>query len=245
MATVTEALRYAYAQTGKRYSTAGDRIRPHLSGYADCSGLIFGALHYGAGMPANIPATSWAQARWCRDSGTLIPIKQALDTAGALVFWGDNRGYDGYGPEGHVAFTVGDGVSLMEARGTRYGIGVWPVTGRNPVNAGLVPGLSYLSAPPPVWADEEEEMEWACQPACAGRDSGKVVRVNSTHIVAYGGLTLIENGTNRQSFSAYGVQMLDIPKGPIKVIGAQEVDPNVITVWGDAGNPWHYHVRTA
>jgi hypothetical protein len=78
----------------------------------------------------------WLQWKWCAAQGTLISVEQAIATPGALLFV-----YDGT-TNGHVAFSQGDGTT-MEARGTRWGCGSWPVEGRGWTHGALIPDVDY------------------------------------------------------------------------------------------------------
>lgn len=103
----------------------------------DCSELVQVAL---ADLGFPFPDGHWIQWAACRDAGLLIPITQAIDTPGALLFV-----YDGT-PNGHVAISRGDG-STIEARGRAWGTGTWPAQGRSWTHGGLIPGLDYTEDP--------------------------------------------------------------------------------------------------
>lgn len=99
----------------------------------DCSELVQAALG-DLGMQA--PDGHWVQWAWCRDHGAIIPITQAIDTPGALLFV-----YDG-SVDGHVAISRGDGTTI-EARGKAWGTGNWSVQGRAWTHGALIPGIDY------------------------------------------------------------------------------------------------------
>lgn len=157
MANGADLVARAQSQAGKKYGTGGGRTRPDVSGYSDCSGLIVYACN---GFDIQIPQTSWLQARWCRDHNTLITADVFLKTPGALAFRGPNQGYDGYGANGHVVMSRGDGTTI-EARGKAYGIGNFSGSGRGFSNWGLVPGVQYgtVTHPSPILDDVPKDTE--------------------------------------------------------------------------------------
>src|SRR4051812_29420046 len=77
------------------------------------------------------PDGATAQYLHCRDEGTTMPVEQALHTPGALLFhFGhEPRDLGDIPADGHVAISVGDGVHTIEARGHKYGTGVFEATG--------------------------------------------------------------------------------------------------------------------
>lgn len=99
----------------------------------DCSELVQAAL---ADIGVAAPDGHWVQWEWCRDQGAIVPITQAVDTPGALLFV-----YDG-STDGHVAISRGDG-STIEARSKAWGTGNWPVQGRAWTHGALIPGIDY------------------------------------------------------------------------------------------------------
>lgn len=103
----------------------------------DCSELVQTAL---GDLGVAAPDGHWVQWEWCRDRGAIIPITQAIDTPGALLFV-----YDGT-TEGHVAISRGDG-STIEARGRAWGTGNWPAQGRTWTHGALIPGIDYTEDP--------------------------------------------------------------------------------------------------
>lgn len=111
----------------------------------DCSELIqVSCSRLGVAMPDG----HWVQWMLCRNAGTLIPVDQAIATAGALLF-----SYDGT-TQGHVAFSRGDGTTF-EARGRAWGTGSWSAHRGGFFNYGaLIPGATY---PNPDYQPEDEE----------------------------------------------------------------------------------------
>lgn len=103
----------------------------------DCSELIQVACSRNG---VTMPDGHWNQWALCRHEGTLIPVEEAVETAGALLFF-----YDGT-TEGHVAFSQGDGTTF-EARGKNWGVGSWQAR-RGFFNYGaLIPGVLYGISP--------------------------------------------------------------------------------------------------
>lgn len=111
----------------------------------DCSELIqVSCTRLGVHMPDG----HWVQWMLCRNAGTLIPVDQAIATPGALLF-----SYDGT-PDGHVAFSRGDGTTF-EARGRAWGTGSWSAYRGDFFNYGaLIPGATY---PNPDYQPEDED----------------------------------------------------------------------------------------
>ena len=103
----------------------------------DCSELVqLACARHGVGILDG----HWLQWKWCASQHTLIPVEQAIDTPGALLFV-----YDG-STTGHVAFSRGDGTT-MEARGSAWGCGSWPTEGRGWTHGALIPDVDYEEDP--------------------------------------------------------------------------------------------------
>ena len=116
----------------------------------DCSELVEWAA-WQVGVQPRVPDGSWYQARHCQKHGTLIPVSEALKTKGALLFRFSSSPFTGGRPtSSHVAVSLGDGRTI-EAKGSRYGVGIFTAEGRGWTHAGLVPGLDYSTI-------EEEEV---------------------------------------------------------------------------------------
>lgn len=115
------------------------------SGFKDCSGDVV-AAHAELGIQG-VPTVSSGQAAWCYDHGREVSIDEALHTAGALMFMGDDRGLQGWGDGGHAAISGGDGIHGTEARGHAYGV-LWDTfAGRGWTGAGLSPAVDYPGKP--------------------------------------------------------------------------------------------------
>ncbi|HEX7099340.1 MAG TPA: hypothetical protein VF377_08855 [Acidimicrobiia bacterium] len=115
----------------------------------DCSEIVEWAA-YQVGVQPRVPDGSWYQARHCKAHGLIIPVSEALKTRGALLFrfrTADGKVHDPFSStvrpaSAHVAVSLGDGRTI-EARGSRYGVGVFSAVGRDWTHAGLVPGIDY------------------------------------------------------------------------------------------------------
>lgn len=135
----------------------------------DCSGFVYLAAK-DCGL--TIPTVSWTQARYCHEAGLDgIPIGDALDIAGALLFKGDRMGFDGFGAGGHVAISMGDGVNVIEAEGSARDVLIDPALGEGHpwTNAARLPGLDYGSGPAvhptgTVSLDDDEGTNMIVQP---------------------------------------------------------------------------------
>jgi len=132
---------------GEAYEQGPRRTDP-TSNYKDCSGDVVAGLSK-VGV-SGVPTVSSTQAQWCYANGGEIPIDVALDTHGALLFMGADRGLQGFGNDGHVAISAGDGVNFTEARGHAYGVLFDTGAGRNWSGAGLIPALDYGPGHPTI-----------------------------------------------------------------------------------------------
>ncbi len=100
----------------------------------DCSGFVMFCMHYTFGNAHSMAwTTSQVQASKVRE----IPIQQALNTRGALLFGGG-----GPGSATHVEISQGDGGSTVGSRSRRSGTRQFP-PGYNWTYAGLIPELDY------------------------------------------------------------------------------------------------------
>ncbi len=134
----------ALAQRGKPYVYAATaRIDDPDPKAFDCSELTKWAA---ARVGVTIPDGATAQYLNCRDHGTTMSVEQALKTPGAMLFhFGhEPRDLGDIPADGHVAISVGDGVHTIEARGSKYGTGVFEATGSRAGffnRAGMNPGM--------------------------------------------------------------------------------------------------------
>jgi cell wall-associated NlpC family hydrolase len=109
----------------------------------DCSELTKWAA---ARAGVTIPDGATAQYLQIRDQGRTMSVDEALRTPGALLFhFGHEPKNLGDIPaDGHVAISVGDGVHTIEARGRKYGTGIFEATGSRAGffnRAGMIAGM--------------------------------------------------------------------------------------------------------
>lgn len=124
----------------------------------DCSELVqWSCAHLG--IKPSMPDGSIYQVRHCRKHGLLIPVEQAIRTAGALLFSFSDDPFTGHRPHhAHVAVSQGNG-KTFEARGKDYGVGSFSALKRGWTHAGLIPGLDYGEPSPPSPPPETETVE--------------------------------------------------------------------------------------
>jgi cell wall-associated NlpC family hydrolase len=137
---------FALKQAGKKYVYGGkiDDNDPDPSSF-DCSELVEWAAHQ-VGVEFRRPSgTQYAAAV---KAGTTIPVDQALSVRGAVLFMGA-------GGSQHIAISLGDGKTTIEARGRAYGVMVTPnASTRGFTLAALVPGMVYNGQSTPVAGDK-------------------------------------------------------------------------------------------
>lgn len=125
--TTQEFLWNALGQQGKAYVYGAEtRISDPNPQAFDCSELVEWAARR-AGV--SIPDGSINQINAARP----MSVEEALRTPGALLFRSGNPN--------HIAISLGDGRTI-EARGRRYGVGIFSAEGRGWTRAGTIPGLS-------------------------------------------------------------------------------------------------------
>ena len=101
----------------------------------DCSGLVsWGANHLKVQPP--MPDGSVNQFEHCRAHACAIPVQQAIDTPGALIFRLSKK------LGNHVVTSLGDGRTI-EAASRDLGVIVGHTAGRVWTHAALIPGLDY------------------------------------------------------------------------------------------------------
>lgn len=123
-ATTREFLWNALGQQGKAYVYGAEASPSNDNPRAfDCSELVEWAARR-AGV--SFPDGSGAQI----DAARPMSVAEALRTPGALLY-----------KPGHIAISLGDGRTI-EARGRRYGVGIFDANGRGWTRAGTIPGLS-------------------------------------------------------------------------------------------------------
>ena len=137
----TPFLDAALRQAGDRYLWGAETTPTQADPTAfDCSELVQWAA---AQAGASVPDGSWNQYLDLARRGGEISVEQALRTPGALLFRfsDDPKTSAGRPSQAHVAISLGDGRTI-EARGSRYGVGVFDATGRHFTHAAVIPGTS-------------------------------------------------------------------------------------------------------
>jgi cell wall-associated NlpC family hydrolase len=144
VAKAQEFLQIAMQQKGKPYVYGAHTQPTDVDPPAfDCSELTKWAA---AQSGITIPDGATAQYLQLRDQGRTMSVEEALRTPGALLF------HFGYEPkdlgdipaDGHVAISVGDGKHTIEARGRKYGTGIFDATGERAGffnRAGMIAGM--------------------------------------------------------------------------------------------------------
>lgn len=138
----------------------------------DCSELIEWACGR-LGVSPRMPDGSWYQARHAKKHGMLIPIEEAINTKGALLYRFSSSPFASTRrpKSAHVAVSLGDGKTI-EARSSRHGVGVFSAEGRGWTHASLVAGVDYdtvVSAP---------ESSLPTRPVWTASDLDGLIRVN-------------------------------------------------------------------
>lgn len=124
-----EFVRVAEAQAGDRYVYGAEAAVSDPDPHAfDCSELV----QWAAGRAGvTMVDGSAAQLAYCRRKGTEVPVAEAINTRGALLF-----------AKGHVAISRGDGTTI-EARGRKYGVCTAKAAGRPWIAGARVPDMRY------------------------------------------------------------------------------------------------------
>ena len=135
---IHEFLEYAQAQAGDEYilgaEASADDADPDVF---DCSELVeWAAARSGVYMPDY----AWNQYNHVKDQGALIPVEEAINTPGALLFRFGSDPDSGDPPSQHVAISLGDGRTI-EARGRDWGVGNFEAEGRF-THAAVMPDFS-------------------------------------------------------------------------------------------------------
>lgn len=133
-------LDFALQQKGKRYVWGASGPNSF-----DCSGLVQQAA---AAAGYRFPKPCSSQLRLCQQGAArMLSVQDALRTRGALLF---RVGMAGQGD--HVAISLGDSNTTIEARGAAYGCGIFTNSARRQWNAGALltfTGRSTISASGP------------------------------------------------------------------------------------------------
>lgn len=134
-ANALDFVNFALKQAGKPYVFGGaisDEDPDPVS--FDCSELVEWAA-YQVGVTIRRPSGNQYAA--CVAAGTTIDVERAYNIRGALLFIGN-------GGDQHVAISLGDGKTTIEAMGRAYGVLRAPnVQSRGFTLAGLIPGMFY------------------------------------------------------------------------------------------------------
>ena len=111
----------------------------------DCSELVeWGCARLK--VKPTMPDGAIYQVRHCQKYDLLLPVEQAIRTAGALLFYFSDDPFSGGRPEGaHVAVSQGNG-KTFEARSTKCGVHAFSALNRSWTHAGLIPGLDYSAS---------------------------------------------------------------------------------------------------
>ena len=108
----------------------------------DCSELIEWGCNR-LNVSPKMPDGTWIQASHCKKYGTLVSVEKGILTPGALIFIFSSTPFEDNRPDrAHVAMSLGNGMTI-EARSTKYGVGVFSVENRGWTHAALIPGVSY------------------------------------------------------------------------------------------------------
>jgi peptidoglycan hydrolase-like protein with peptidoglycan-binding domain len=119
----------ALAQNGDRYVFGAEtNLNDPNPNTFDCSELVQWAAHQ---VGVSIPDGTMNQLPHIQRAGKAISVEEALRTPGALLF-----------RPGHVAISLGDGRTI-EAKGSRYGVGIFSAHNRGWTTGGLIPGMRY------------------------------------------------------------------------------------------------------
>lgn len=141
MAHVEDVLLEALAQEGDRYIFGAEALPSDPDpGAFDCSELVEWACAR-AGVSPKMPDGAYYQwVHATKNHDLALPVAKAVHTRGALLFVGDGTGV-GRDAITHVAWSLGDGRTI-EARGSRWGVGIFPAEGRFDF-AAYMPGVDY------------------------------------------------------------------------------------------------------
>lgn len=107
----------------------------------DCSGLV----SWAAGrVGVDLPHASWRQYIELKELGLVVPVEEAIDTPGALLFnfpWEPQPGETSRPGNAHVAISMGDGRTI-EAMNPSKGVLFGEASERRFQFAAVIPGIS-------------------------------------------------------------------------------------------------------
>jgi len=132
----------ATAQAGDTYVFGADvNIDDADPETFDCSGLV----SWAAGrVGVDLPHASWKQYLELKELGLVVPVEEAIDTPGALLFnfpWEPQPGESGRPGNAHVAISMGDGRTI-EAMNPTKGVLFGEASERRFQFAAVIPGIS-------------------------------------------------------------------------------------------------------
>jgi cell wall-associated NlpC family hydrolase len=131
----------AKSQAGDRYVFGAEAaVGDHNPDVFDCSELVQWAA---AQAGVDLPDGSWLQYQALEKQGAIIPVEQAINTPGALLFRfsSDPSTATGRPSSAHVAISLGNGETI-EARGRAYGVGSFEASEQRFQYAAVIPGLA-------------------------------------------------------------------------------------------------------
>jgi cell wall-associated NlpC family hydrolase len=147
-----EFLRAALAQRGDRYIYGAETSLhdPNPTAF-DCSELTQWAA---AQAGITIPDGAAYQYLWAKEHGYLVPVSEARQVPGALLFEFSSEPRPGGGrpSEAHVAISLGRHKTI-EARGTSYGVNEFSSDNRGFNYAAVIPGLASTDVDPSTLGD--------------------------------------------------------------------------------------------
>lgn len=156
MTSGADLVRAAETFLGEPYSVAPGRTSP-TSGYKDCSGLIAAAYEVATGqeLGAYVSVTIYDLAA---KNGLTISLDEALGIAGACLLIPTDP-YQGWGPNGHIGFSTGDGHTIEATPAYRGGVQRLRADqqGWGP-NACLLPGIDYSNGGHGTPTTQEDRM---------------------------------------------------------------------------------------
>lgn len=180
MTHIEDCLLFSLAQKGDKY-VFGAEVKGSESDRWDCSELVEGACRT-AGLKPVMPDGAYNQWKHCLKHDKDVTVGTGVATRGALLFVGDGTGV-GRDAITHVAWSLGDGTTI-EARGTKWGVGVWPAAKRFDF-AALVPGADYSLRTPLPAAPQPEEDDVPLGNDHLDDQRAEVVNLYVTHLGRY------------------------------------------------------------